>query len=696
MLMPFAKGDKLVILCTNKIPKKHRQRFERFSFQRPDAFQLRLKVCFNIAVAVYQVHQTQRYVLVDLKPDNILIQPNGLISIVDIDSMEVVENGKVLFPAPVTTPEYTPPEFYKGTQPGKTTIFEPWDLYSMAIIFYKLLFGIHPFASSAKPPYDKLNTLEEKIENGLFVHHPQKKHLLQVVPPPHRRFGSIPGHIQALFIKTFADGHATSALRPSSADWCTAITGRTFLATNRLLPSRVLTLGDIAYTRSVNLPVMKEQSLVPYKPPRPAPLPPAKFSNVSRGITIASIFGAIGLLALVKTPAVFLLPIFTIGILFNQNKSVSTKTRLKRSANNLWIAISRQRYKVKDIRERTYNYASNLQPDIQRLEANQQSLIRKEKQTIDELLRSYYDWVSEKDKLIAAMEVREAEEKKALEEKYPQFKNYEMQKSDNDFLSQQEQQEIKILKKELQDLDTLENSTYPDEIATKEYLRDVAYQLLQHNTDMEMVLKREEKQVDIKIAEAYKKLSHYVRTDRKIASLTIQRQIDRLRNDLNMKKTIIANEFKGRIQQTHEQKRNIIIQKREEINEQIQNTVASAKKQAMNYQNTDLTIFVAAQRMIKIKYDREYQLIMNDGKLKQQKFKQLIQEEQRHTKQKLQELLAKNPSSLETVKQYNHYNKELKKLQQLQNQLVYTRNELEAYSGINFWNYLEKVFGGGS
>ncbi len=123
LMMPFAKGDKLVILGSNKIPRKYTSKWQRFSLQNADAMDMRLKICFNIAAAVYQIHNTGMYVLVDLKPDNILIQPNGLVAIVDVDSMEIIQGDKVLFPAAVTTPEFAPPEFYRNVQPEENTYF---------------------------------------------------------------------------------------------------------------------------------------------------------------------------------------------------------------------------------------------------------------------------------------------------------------------------------------------------------------------------------------------------------------------------------------------------------------------------------------------------------------------------------------------------------------------------------------------
>ena len=140
-IMPKVQGEKLEILCTPKIPRKLLNAWNRFDFRSPHkAREMRMKLSFNICAAIHQIHDVKKYILVDMKPDNIIIQPNGLVAIVDTDSVEVVEEGKSLFDAPVATPEYTPPEHYQKNEIDPTTQQE-WDLFGLGVILYKLLFG---------------------------------------------------------------------------------------------------------------------------------------------------------------------------------------------------------------------------------------------------------------------------------------------------------------------------------------------------------------------------------------------------------------------------------------------------------------------------------------------------------------------------------------------------------------------------
>lgn len=222
-IMPYTEGEKLEILTTPKIPKKIRREWARFDFKKsPKALDMRLKLSFNICAAIHQVHSMERYVLVDMKPDNIVIQTNGLVSIVDTDSVEVVESGKSLFDAPVATPEYTPPEHYKKLDYDPTER-EAWDRFGLGVILYKLMFGIHPFAASSGAPYEQLTTLHDKIKHGLFVHHPAKKSSFKIVPPPHKAFYSLEQSLQDLFFRCFIDGDENPDLRPSAEEWCAAI-----------------------------------------------------------------------------------------------------------------------------------------------------------------------------------------------------------------------------------------------------------------------------------------------------------------------------------------------------------------------------------------------------------------------------------------------------------------------------------------
>ncbi len=241
-MMPIAEGISLEKLCHPKIPSNLPTVWQKFDFKQKDAIKLRLKICFNIAAALYQVHQLQRYVLVDMKPENILIKPNGLISIIDIDSVEIVEKKRVLFAAPVATPDYTPSEYTNNNSSKTIAKTLHGDAFSLAVIFYRLLMGIHPFTGTCKPPYDRLETLAEMIEKGLYPHSPKWQNYFEVVPPPHQKFHKLPTDVKRLFLQCFEVGFTAPQLRPSADDWCKTLATNQKKVPATPLPSSLISL----------------------------------------------------------------------------------------------------------------------------------------------------------------------------------------------------------------------------------------------------------------------------------------------------------------------------------------------------------------------------------------------------------------------------------------------------------------------
>lgn len=144
----------------------------------------RLKLCLNIAAAVARIHQTNKYVLVDLKPQNLLVTTDGKVSLIDLDSLQISDGITILFKAPVSTPEYTPPEAKTIIKSAKP-IPESWDSFSLGVIIYEILCGIHPFAATADVPFNEVNTISEKIEKQLSPLICDQS-AFKIIPPPHQ------------------------------------------------------------------------------------------------------------------------------------------------------------------------------------------------------------------------------------------------------------------------------------------------------------------------------------------------------------------------------------------------------------------------------------------------------------------------------------------------------------------------------
>lgn len=131
MPLAFSESQKLYSLClpdiSNELPPIWRTKYNRGTSSGITG--PRLKLCVNIAVAIHSIHRSNQYVLVDMKPHNLLMTDDGRISMTDMDSVQIANNKQNIFSAHVATPEYVPPE---GTQlnPSKDYIPESWDRFS--------------------------------------------------------------------------------------------------------------------------------------------------------------------------------------------------------------------------------------------------------------------------------------------------------------------------------------------------------------------------------------------------------------------------------------------------------------------------------------------------------------------------------------------------------------------------------------
>ena len=256
--MPMASGIKLELLCHPKLPKILSKEWDKFSFQTPGSIEARLKLCFNISAALSQIHSFGSYVLVDMKPDNVMVKPDGLISIIDIDSTEIVKNNTLLFPAHVATPEYTPPEYYRTIKDiEKNLINETWDRFSIAIIFYRLLFGIHPFTASLKSPFEALTNISDIIQKG-FLPSGKSKDKFRIIPPPHKNFNRIDKQIQYLFLNALEESYNNPNLRPTADDWCRILSPDPGIQINRQLPSRAIVCFVPIYSQAIQLKTIPE------------------------------------------------------------------------------------------------------------------------------------------------------------------------------------------------------------------------------------------------------------------------------------------------------------------------------------------------------------------------------------------------------------------------------------------------------
>lgn len=213
MPLAFPDSELLYHLCRPTLNKNLSSTWHQF-YDRKERIGLinRLKLIVNLVFPIYDIHNTNKYVMADFKPQNVMITAQGKISMIDLDSVQIVDNNAVYL-APVATPDYLPPELQNDMQLGRKILGVGCDLFAIAVVFYQLLYGIHPFQVSARS--ENCTELRQNIALNLFPFGCNSSKI-SVVPPPHKKFMMLPVEIRKLFILAFENDPTK---RPSSEMW---------------------------------------------------------------------------------------------------------------------------------------------------------------------------------------------------------------------------------------------------------------------------------------------------------------------------------------------------------------------------------------------------------------------------------------------------------------------------------------------
>jgi serine/threonine protein kinase len=154
--------------------------------------------------------------LKDFKPDNVLVTSTGKVTIVDMDSIQICENGRLLFPGTAATDTYIPPEFYKGVGQNKNDILDKsWDNFAVSVVFYQLLFGLHPYVVVPYVDSEESNTIPYCIKENLFPFGINSSKIKSFAKP-HNNFNVVPPQVQQLFVRAFG---LNPSDRPQAMEW---------------------------------------------------------------------------------------------------------------------------------------------------------------------------------------------------------------------------------------------------------------------------------------------------------------------------------------------------------------------------------------------------------------------------------------------------------------------------------------------
>lgn len=225
-VMPLAYRDSepLIVMTTKNISKRLNPIWADKYDRRLGAISMiaRLKLICNIAIPVYILHSTKRYVLKDFKPENVLVTYDGKVTLVDMDSVQITDNNRLLFPGTAATPNYIPPEYYTKNA-GKNInvpIESSWDYFALGVVFYQIMFGLHPYVvTPAVIKDDSCNEIFQNIAQNLF---PFGVNTTKIgsYPPPHNNFIRIPMELQLLFKGAFSNDPKK---RPTPDTWVKTI-----------------------------------------------------------------------------------------------------------------------------------------------------------------------------------------------------------------------------------------------------------------------------------------------------------------------------------------------------------------------------------------------------------------------------------------------------------------------------------------
>jgi DNA-binding helix-hairpin-helix protein with protein kinase domain len=178
-----------------------------------------LRVARHLAGAVHTLHQGG-YVLGDLNESSVVVRPQALVTLIDVDSFQVSSGGK-LYRCRAARPEYTAPEL-QGT-PGADVERRPeHDTFALAVLIFQLLMqGAHPFAGSCAVS-GALETIPARIAVGAWPYawdNPGPCQPSTHAPP----WWVLPPAVQELLRCCFEDARTDPALRPRAGRWQQAL-----------------------------------------------------------------------------------------------------------------------------------------------------------------------------------------------------------------------------------------------------------------------------------------------------------------------------------------------------------------------------------------------------------------------------------------------------------------------------------------
>jgi serine/threonine protein kinase/outer membrane protein assembly factor BamB len=185
-----------------------------------------LCAAWNLSSAVAALHD-KGHCIGDLREKNILVAPDSLITLIDCDSFQVLDNNSGrIFHSRVGNPEYLPRELQNTSFVDQDHDRYYADLFALGVLVFRFLMqGFHPYQSRGSAVVDAASTAD-KIKLGLFpyVHGALDEYAGRLNPPAFAPpYEAMPKSVRDLFKRCFFDGHQNPRKRPSAREWYDAL-----------------------------------------------------------------------------------------------------------------------------------------------------------------------------------------------------------------------------------------------------------------------------------------------------------------------------------------------------------------------------------------------------------------------------------------------------------------------------------------
>ncbi|WP_104989980.1 protein kinase [Deinococcus sp. NW-56] len=186
-------------------PSSRRQKFPTADWR------LLVRVARNVSRAFGLLHH-HGHLMGDVSARNILVSKQGIVRLIDTDSFQI-RVGTTVYPCPVGTAEFTPPEL-QGQRFGSLVRTVEHDLFGLAALLFHLLFdGRHPYAGVHANRASL--TPAESIAADKFAYSLQYNH--GVTPPPMTMtLQHVHADLRSLFERAFSPRHQG---RPTASEW---------------------------------------------------------------------------------------------------------------------------------------------------------------------------------------------------------------------------------------------------------------------------------------------------------------------------------------------------------------------------------------------------------------------------------------------------------------------------------------------